>query len=113
MTDRALVCVYTTHEIDRTEIALLEGELESRGIEVVRRGGDDFPPEWPQLGADGPVGALFVPTDQADEARREIQAWLAARARSRPRGESWTCSDCGEENGPAFERCWRCGEART
>lgn len=24
----------------------------------------------------------------------------------------WTCSDCGEENGGAFEVCWQCSKAR-
>jgi hypothetical protein len=24
-------------------------------------------------------------------------------------GRPWTCPDCHEENGPAFETCWQCG----
>ena len=26
--------------------------------------------------------------------------------------EEWTCPNCGETNGPAFEVCWRCGAPR-
>jgi hypothetical protein len=29
-----------------------------------------------------------------------------------PSHQDWVCSECGEENGGAFEVCWQCNEGR-
>ena len=31
---------------------------------------------------------------------------------SEPIGNPWTCIDCGEENEPSFELCWKCQKER-
>ena len=41
---------------------------------------------------------------EAAERARVILEELAAR----PPGTPWTCSQCNEENGAAFEVCWNC-----
>lgn len=110
MTDRRLVCVYASDEVDRSELELVRVALEARGIEVVREGRDRLVPHLP---AGGWPGRLLVPADREDEARREVEAWFAARASPRPERPSWTCPDCGEENGAPFEHCWKCGEVRS
>lgn len=32
---------------------------------------------------------------------------------STEQGAPWTCPQCDETNGPAFEVCWKCGTGRT
>ena len=42
------------------------------------------------------------------ERARQIVAELERQAAD---GTGWRCRHCGEDNGPAFEVCWRCGRA--
>jgi Putative prokaryotic signal transducing protein len=30
-----------------------------------------------------------------------------------PKATSWFCQHCSEDNAPAFELCWKCGEERA
>ncbi len=61
-----------------------------------------------RFGAVGDIASLpsvwIVDDSRADEARA-----LLARHRG---GPSWLCGSCDEENGAAFEVCWKCGTSR-
>ncbi len=54
-------------------------------------------------------------------AERQAELWLLREAdlqlaeeilfRSQPQGEAWKCA-CGEQLGPQFTQCWKCGAYR-
>jgi len=105
-------CVHETS--DRTEAHLLRAILEQNGIEAVVEGEDLFPLQ----GGAFPAGAsarlrvcVLDPEREADAAavvRHRLQA-LEAEAED---AEGWVCTGCGEQHGPQFGSCWRCGARR-
>ena len=45
---------------------------------------------------------------------RGEDAWRAEEVLRRPppSGPDWRCGDCGENSGPQFTQCWKCGALR-
>lgn len=92
-----------------TEAHLLQGVLESEGIESeVRRetlfGVRGEIPLWEAL-----PEIWVLNDDQAGKARELIQnRSTAANATS----ESWLCSNCGETVEPQFTACWKCNSEK-
>jgi len=52
---------------------------------------------WPEL---------WVSPADVDKASALIDAISSVQ------GSDWRCRECGEENGSAFEQCWKCSEER-
>lgn len=53
---------------------------------------------------------VWIEDDALYDRARAIIAHFERRENG---AEAWTCSVCGEPNGPAFETCWHCGAERT
>lgn len=46
-----------------------------------------------------------------DEDAPRAEEVLFSRNRTTP-GPPWRCASCGEESGPQFTQCWKCGALR-
>lgn len=91
-----------THE-NKLLVENAKNILNTEGIDCVLRNeyasggaGDLAPTEaWPEVWV----------LNEADEARAKK---IVDELREEPEGESWVCSECGEENEPTFASCWQC-----
>lgn len=49
----------------------------------------------------------------ADKAHRVVDALVSNRKGAEKReATEWVCATCDENNGPAFDSCWHCGQQR-
>lgn len=100
-----MICVY--QGIGLTDAYLVRDWLERNDIRAVVREA--------LLGALGqvPVCEAYPSVHVADaDKERAEEALRVFRGPSLVHPE-WTCPKCGEENGPAFGSCWRCGADRV
>ncbi len=63
------------------------------------------------------AAALWKAQEDGAESAESTAEKLAALAsevltRIRSDGQTWTCPNCSERNGPAFLECWQCQSAR-
>lgn len=100
-----LVCVQ--RGTDPIEAALLQGLLESEGIDATVTGADLVG------GYSGVPKVCDVRLLVAARDRAAAQAVLERYRSQRPAEGEWTCAGCGEVNASSFESCWKCGGART
>ena len=66
-------------------------------------------------GAVGELPADTRPSVWIEDAALHERARQIVRAfeQNHAGGADWTCRQCGEINGPAFETCWQCGHDHT
>lgn len=84
----------------------LKNILEHSGVECelrndfVTSASGEVPPieAWPEI---------WVASCDETQARTIIEQ----AQKPAPGAVSWMCPNCAEDNGPAFEICWKCGEA--
>ncbi|MEX0772197.1 MAG: DUF2007 domain-containing protein [Balneolales bacterium] len=65
------------------------------------------------IGGVAPIDAWIevwiLDDDQANEAKKIVDAVIADQAAS---AEKWKCPECGEEIEGNFSECWKCGTER-
>jgi hypothetical protein len=94
---------------DATEAAVLAHALEAEGVAATQAGAATI--TYGELGREALQVDVWVSADDADDARKIIEAYYDRSERTQDQQE-WTCSECGEGNGSSFEVCWQCQAPR-
>jgi len=91
---------------DSAELALLKNMIEQTGIRCV-----EVNEQMAQTIPSPPFQAELWVENEADYAAAKalVGEWLNP---THATGGSWTCSNCGEELGSQFNKCWKCGTQR-
>jgi hypothetical protein len=90
-----------------TEGHLIKGMLEQYGM-LVRIFGDGLSSGVGELPADVMQVEIQVQPGYRELARQLIHEYENRATEEVKRMASWPCSDCGEENPPSFDICWKC-----
>jgi hypothetical protein len=95
---------------DPNDAHLLKGLLENEGVQAQVQG------EWlfsvrgeVPMTSDTLPSVWIVEDSDLDRATEIVTAFSRKPDEEELQGESWQCSECGEQVEPQFTACWNCG----